>query len=206
MSATGGSGGEPEAGPTGQVAPPPWERWQQVADRALALPVTLDLPPTDDPNRLIERARLAARSGIPLPAAGSDDERVLAYVRAIAAVPLLTADQERAIITRLSTGTDEERSAATRELTLGHLRLVVSVARRYEGRGVPVSELIPAGNRALLDAVARYTVERPDGTSGLRLGFRFSAYATWFIRRALVAAIEGAGSGPTVAQPGPAEH
>ena len=206
MSGAEGSGGEPGAGPTGQAAPPPWERWQQVADRALALAVTLDLPPTDDPNRLVERALLAAGSGIPLPAARPDSDRVRAYLQAIAIVPLLTSDEERAIITRLSTGTDEDRSVATRELALGHLRLVVSVARRYEGRGVPVSELIPVGNRALLEAVARYTGLRPADTSGLRPGFRFSSYATWFIRHALVAAIERAATGSTVTQPGPTER
>ena len=98
------------------------------------------------------------------------EEDVRQYLRDIREYPLLSAEQERELAQRCAAG-DEE---AIRAMVSSNLRLVVSVAREYAGRGVPLLDLIQEGSIGLLAATKKFDPE---------LGFRFSTYATKWIRR-----------------------
>ena len=100
----------------------------------------------------------------------SAEEDVRQYLQDIRQYPLLTADEERELALRCAAG-DEE---AIRTMVSSNLRLVVSVAREYAGRGVPLLDLIQEGSIGLLVAAKKFDPE---------LGFRFSTYATKWIRR-----------------------
>ena len=113
------------------------------------------------------------------PAIGVADtvEPLADYLRAIGYVPLLSAREEVALAQRIADG---DRVAAV-ALTTANLRLVVSVARRYVNRGLPLEDLIQEGNIGLLRAVDKFDWQR---------GFKFSTYAVWWIRQAIVRAID----------------
>lgn len=104
------------------------------------------------------------------------DDPVRMYLKEIGKVPLLTSEQERAIAKRMEEG-DE---SAKQELTEANLRLVVSIAKRYVGRGMLFLDLIQEGNLGLIKAVEKYDYVK---------GFKFSTYATWWIRQAITRAI-----------------
>ena len=104
--------------------------------------------------------------------APATDESLAAYLREISRIPLLTPEQEVELGRRVRKG-DEEAAAA---MTRANLRLVVSVAHRYAGSGVPLTDLIQEGNQGLMRAVRKFEPER---------GNRFSTYATWWIRQAI---------------------
>ena len=107
--------------------------------------------------------------------AGMDDP-VRMYLKEIGKVSLLTAEQEQNLAQRMLTG-DEE---AKEQLIEANLRLVVSIAKRYLGRGMHFLDLIQEGNLGLIKAVDKF-----DHTKG----FKFSTYATWWIRQAITRAI-----------------
>ena len=98
------------------------------------------------------------------------------YLSAIRHTPLLTAAEEIALAKRVAEGD----TAAANAMTQANLRLVVSVARRYTNRGLPLEDLIAEGNVGLLHAVQKFEWQR---------GYRFSTYAIWWIRRAIARAI-----------------
>ena len=98
------------------------------------------------------------------------------YLREIGRVPLLTAAEEVALAKRIERGD----AAARRQLIEANLRLVVSVARRYVGRGMLFLDLIQEGNVGLMRAVEKFDWRR---------GFKFSTYATWWIRQAITRGI-----------------
>lgn len=102
------------------------------------------------------------------------------YLREIGRTPLLTRAQEFALARRIASG---DRAAA-RALAQANLRLVVAIARRYTDRGLPLEDLIAEGNFGLLRAVEKYDWQ---------LGHRFSTYAVWWIRQAVIRAIENQG-------------
>ncbi|MDI3298338.1 MAG: RNA polymerase sigma factor RpoD [Bacillota bacterium] len=104
------------------------------------------------------------------------DDPVRMYLKEIGRVPLLTAQQEIELAKRIEAG-DEE---AKRQLAEANLRLVVSIAKRYVGRGMLFLDLIQEGNLGLLKAVEKYD---------WRKGYKFSTYATWWIRQAITRAI-----------------
>lgn len=106
----------------------------------------------------------------------SIDDPVRMYLKEIGKVPLLTADEEIEIAKRLEAG-DE---AAKQKLAEANLRLVVSIAKRYVGRGMLFLDLIQEGNLGLIKAVEKFDY---------RKGFKFSTYATWWIRQAITRAI-----------------
>ena len=104
------------------------------------------------------------------------DDPVKVYLKEIGRVPLLSADEEVELAVRMSQG-DE---AARKRLSEANLRLVVSIAKRYVGRGMQFLDLIQEGNLGLIKAVEKF-----DHTKG----FKFSTYATWWIRQAITRAI-----------------
>ena len=108
------------------------------------------------------------------------DDPVKTYLKEIGRVPLLTAEQE-ADLARAAQAGDEQ---ARRALSEANLRLVVSVAKRYVGRGLPFLDLIQEGNLGLMKAAEKFEPER---------GFKFSTYATWWIRQAITRAIADQG-------------
>ncbi|NUQ69460.1 MAG: RNA polymerase sigma factor RpoD [Chthonomonadales bacterium] len=108
------------------------------------------------------------------------DDSVRMWLREVGRVPLLTLDQELELARRIENG-DE---AAKHELTQANLRLVISIAKRYTGRGMSFPDLIQEGNIGLMRAVAKFD---------FRKGFKFSTYATWWIRQSITRAIADQG-------------
>ena len=104
------------------------------------------------------------------------DDPVKAYLKEIGRVPLLTMEQELELARAAQAGDADAR----RKLSEANLRLVVSVAKRYAGRGLPFLDLIQEGNLGLMKAAEKFEPDR---------GFRFSTYATWWIRQAITRAI-----------------
>ena len=182
-----------------------------LADRGIELDESVDLEdnPTTPPS--VRRAPTptptssSSRSNVD---AGSSDS-VRLYLKEIGQVALLTGEQEVALAKRIETGTiAEEKLAdlaagggpskvdalelarlrrdardgerARHELTRANLRLVVSIAKRYVGRGMPMLDLVQEGNLGLIRAVEKFDYTK---------GFKFSTYATWWIRQAITRAI-----------------
>ncbi len=106
----------------------------------------------------------------------SIDDPVRMYLKEIGRVPLLTAQEEVALAKRMEAG-DED---AQKELAEANLRLVVSIAKRYVGRGMLFLDLIQEGNLGLIKAVEKFDYNK---------GYKFSTYATWWIRQAITRAI-----------------
>ncbi len=104
------------------------------------------------------------------------DDPVKVYLKEIGRVPLLTPEEEIELAIRISEG-DE---AAKQKLAESNLRLVVSIAKRYVGRGMQFLDLIQEGNLGLIKAVDKFDFTK---------GFKFSTYATWWIRQAITRAI-----------------
>ena len=132
------------------------------------------------PEELEETAEEALADTEALAESFSADDPVRMYLSEISRVPLLLAEAERALAARLAMG-DED---AKRRMTEANLRLVVSIAKRYVGRGMSFLDLIQEGNIGLMKAVDRFEVEK---------GFKFSTYATWWIRQAITRAIADQG-------------
>jgi len=106
----------------------------------------------------------------------SIDDPVRMYLKEIGKVPLLTADEEIRLAQRIEDGDNE----AKRRLAEANLRLVVSIAKRYVGRGMLFLDLIQEGNLGLIKAVEKFDYSK---------GYKFSTYATWWIRQAITRAI-----------------
>jgi RNA polymerase primary sigma factor len=104
------------------------------------------------------------------------DDPVRMYLKEIGRVPLLSAEEEVELAKRIEQGVEEAR----RRLAEANLRLVVSIAKRYVGRGMLFLDLIQEGNLGLIKAVE---------TFDYRKGYKFSTYATWWIRQAITRAI-----------------
>ena len=104
------------------------------------------------------------------------DDPVRMYLKEIGRVPLLTADEEIELAQRIENGDEEARH----KLCEANLRLVVSIAKRYVGRGMQFLDLIQEGNLGLIKAVSKFD---------WRKGYKFSTYATWWIRQSITRAI-----------------
>ncbi|MBQ1975218.1 MAG: sigma-70 family RNA polymerase sigma factor, partial [Ruminococcus sp.] len=115
-----------------------------------------------------------------LPVAGEQsitiDDPVKVYLKEIGRVPLLSSEEEVDLAIRISNGD----VAAKQRLSEANLRLVVSIAKRYLGRGMQFLDLIQEGNLGLIKAVEKFDYTK---------GFKFSTYATWWIRQAITRAI-----------------
>ncbi|MBI5906878.1 RNA polymerase sigma factor RpoD [Candidatus Saccharibacteria bacterium] len=104
------------------------------------------------------------------------DDSVRLYLREIGKVPLLTAPEELALAQKVVSGDKRAKD----QMAEANMRLVVSIAKRYVGRGLDLLDLIQEGNTGLLRAVEKFDPDR---------GFKFSTYATWWIRQAITRAI-----------------
>jgi RNA polymerase primary sigma factor len=128
-----------------------------------------ELPPLDEANIDRLESELSAE-GVAL------DDPVKAYLKEIGRVPLLSSEQEAELARRARAGDADARRA----LSEANLRLVVSVAKRYAGRGLQFLDLIQEGNLGLMKAVEKFEPDK---------GFKFSTYATWWIRQSITRAI-----------------
>ncbi len=104
------------------------------------------------------------------------DDSVRLYLREIGKIPLLTAEEEADLAQRIVKGDKKAKD----KMVESNMRLVVSIAKRYGGRGLDFLDLIQEGNTGLLRAVEKFDPEK---------GFKFSTYATWWIRQAITRAI-----------------
>ena len=129
---------------------------------------------------LLDEAQIGSLERELSPAGVTLDDPVKAYLKEIGAVPLLSAEEEVA----LAAAAREGDADARRRLCEANLRLVVSVAKRYAGRGLPFLDLIQEGNLGLMKAAEKFEPAR---------GFKFSTYATWWIRQSITRAIADQG-------------
>ena len=147
-------------------------------DELFTEPPTLDIEfdeePTDDELKL-EEMDVDALDDLSFDNMNLDDP-VKLYLREIGRVPLLSSDEEIKLAVKISEG-DEY---AKQRLTEANLRLVVSIAKKYVGRGMYFLDLIQEGNVGLIKAVDKFDYQK---------GFKFSTYATWWIRQAITRAI-----------------
>ena len=104
------------------------------------------------------------------------DDSVRLYLREIGKIPLLSAEEELTLAKRVVAGDKKAKD----EMAEANMRLVVSIAKRYVGRGLDLLDLIQEGNTGLLRAVEKFDPDK---------GFKFSTYATWWIRQAITRAI-----------------
>ena len=130
----------------------------------------VDLLISEEDDVDVEKIDLSVPDGI------SIEDPVRMYLKEIGKVPLLTAEEEVELARRMADG-DED---AKKRLAEANLRLVVSIAKRYVGRGMLFLDLIQEGNLGLIKAVEKFD---------FRKGFKFSTYATWWIRQAITRAI-----------------
>ena len=146
-----------------QIVSPELE--QDVSDD---LGMDMDEVPDGDDEELVDPLELAAEYNL--------DDPVRMYLKEIGQVKLLTADEEIELAKRVSEGD----KAAKDRLTEANLRLVVSIAKKYSGRGLHILDLIQEGNTGLIRAVDKFDYTK---------GNKFSTYATWWIRQAITRAI-----------------
>ena len=139
------------------------------------LDIDFDEEPTDDELKLEEMDLDLLNDELSVENMNLDDP-VKIYLREIGRVPLLSSDEEIDLAVRISEG-DEY---AKQRLTEANLRLVVSIAKKYVGRGMYFLDLIQEGNVGLIKAVDKFDYKK---------GFKFSTYATWWIRQAITRAI-----------------
>ncbi|MCX4357428.1 MAG: RNA polymerase sigma factor RpoD [Oscillospiraceae bacterium] len=125
----------------------------------------------DDLNKALELSEAANEKG----GTGMDDP-VKIHLREIGKIPLLTAEEEGELAERIVNGDDEARD----RLITANMRLVVSIAKHYVGRGMPLLDLIQEGYSGLIKAVEKFDYTK---------GFKFSTYATWWIRQSITRAI-----------------
>ena len=132
--------------------------------------VDIDIIISDEDDVDVENIDLSVPEGV------SIEDPVRMYLKEIGKVPLLSAEREIELAQRMEEG-DEE---AKKELAEANLRLVVSIAKRYVGRGMLFLDLIQEGNLGLIKAVEKFDYHK---------GYKFSTYATWWIRQAITRAI-----------------
>ena len=104
------------------------------------------------------------------------DDSVRLYLREIGKIPLLSSDEEMELARRIIEGDKKAKD----KMAEANMRLVVSIAKRYSGRGLDFLDLIQEGNTGLLRAVEKFDPDK---------GFKFSTYATWWIRQVITRAI-----------------
>ena len=148
---------------------------EALYDEPVLLELDYDEEPTDDDLKLEEMDLESIEDDSALDNLSLDDP-VKVYLREIGRVPLLSGDEEIELAVKIAEG-DEK---AKRRLAEANLRLVVSIAKKYVGRGMYFLDLIQEGNVGLIKAVDKFDYTK---------GFKFSTYATWWIRQAITRAI-----------------
>lgn len=133
-----------------------------------------DLAPSEEDLQLIEEEKLIDTEEISEVMSVNDPVRM--YLKEIGKIPLLNTEEELEIAKRLAEGDEEAHNI----MVEANLRLVVSIAKRYVGRGLPFLDLIQEGNLGLIKAVGKFDYTK---------GYKFSTYATWWIRQAISRAI-----------------
>ncbi|MCC8105426.1 MAG: RNA polymerase sigma factor RpoD [Clostridiales bacterium] len=134
----------------------------------------------DDDVLMAEHEEVENLSDVDVLEGVSTEDPVRMYLKEIGNVPLLTGEEEIELAKRVEQG-DEE---AKKKLTEANLRLVVSIAKKYVGRGMPFLDLIQEGNMGLMKAVDKFDYTK---------GYKFSTYATWWIRQAITRGIADTG-------------
>ena len=135
------------------------------AEALSGIPLEVDLPKETDAAETVAVNDNAAM-----------DDPVKVYLKEIGTIPLLTGEEEQVLAMRIADGD----KVAKKKLAEANLRLVVSIAKRYVGRGMQFLDLIQEGNLGLIKAVDKFDYNK---------GFKFSTYATWWIRQAITRAI-----------------
>jgi RNA polymerase primary sigma factor len=153
--------------------------YTELADLNLEItttePVTGKISSTWEAEEEEEEETPAANTAVYLDDDVADDS-VRLYLREIGKIPLLNAEEELALAQRVVAGDKKAKD----EMAEANMRLVVSIAKRYVGRGLDLLDLIQEGNTGLLRAVEKFDPDK---------GFKFSTYATWWIRQAITRAI-----------------
>ncbi len=153
---------------------------EEVVDEEAELEFTEEDEPADDLKEKEEKDADTKELKKEIPIADikglNVDDPVKMYLKEIGKIPLLTAPEEVALAKRMEAGDNR----AKKRLAETNLRLVVSIAKRYVGRGMSFLDLIQEGNLGLMKAVDKFDYKR---------GFKFSTYATWWIRQAITRAI-----------------
>ncbi|EZP76183.1 RNA polymerase sigma factor RpoD [Parageobacillus genomosp. 1] len=151
------------------------EYYEYLADQGIEVISESDLETDPDIDDLTKEEEFDLND-LSVPPGVKINDPVRMYLKEIGRVPLLSAEEEIELAKRIEQG-DEE---AKRRLTEANLRLVVSIAKRYVGRGMLFLDLIQEGNMGLIKAVEKFDY---------RKGYKFSTYATWWIRQAITRAI-----------------
>ena len=133
-----------------------------------------DMLPSQEDLELVEEEKLVDTAELSENMSVNDPVRM--YLKEIGKIPLLSADEETELAKKMTEG-DEE---AHNKMIEANLRLVVSIAKRYVGRGLPLLDLIQEGNLGLIKAVGKFDYTK---------GYKFSTYATWWIRQSISRAI-----------------
>ena len=177
-----------------------------LIERGIEISEDVMEPEAEEESKKEEASAIGSPADIDLTAIDIDDSISL-YLKEIGRIPLLTAEQEVSLAKRMEAGINARRRlstdgrlkpadredlkgvildgrAATEHLIKANSRLVVSVAKKYVGRGVPFLDLIQEGNIGLIRAVKKFDYHR---------GYKFSTYATWWIRQAVTRAIADQG-------------
>jgi RNA polymerase nonessential primary-like sigma factor len=179
------NGNSPQAAPDAREVPrvavppgpPPRALPRRLAAAARHVVPSIEVPPEPPPAAAGE-AGLATEPATDY--AGESSDALTLYLRDVRRTELFTVEQEFEAATRARAG-----DFAARQSMIEHnLRLVVSIAKGYLGRGVPLSDLIEEGNLGLMHAIDKFEPER---------GFRFSTYATWWIRQSVERAVMNQG-------------
>ena len=162
------------------------ERMDSFYDNCAALNIEIidDIIPEDDDNLIFlnpedDISPESIDMGLTADAISTDDP-VKIYLKEIGRVPLLTSEEEIQLAEKMAGNNEKEASNARKRLAEANLRLVVSIAKRYVGRGMSFLDLIQEGNMGLIKAVEKFDYTK---------GFKFSTYATWWIRQAITRAI-----------------
>ena len=145
-----------------------------VSDVVELLSKPEEMLPSEEDLELIEEEKIIDTEDLSENMSLNDPVRM--YLKEIGKIPLLTLEEEHKLAVRMAEG-DEE---AQKKMTEANLRLVVSIAKRYVGRGLPFLDLIQEGNLGLIKAVGKFDYTK---------GYKFSTYATWWIRQAISRAI-----------------
>ncbi|MBC7582100.1 sigma-70 family RNA polymerase sigma factor, partial [Aeromicrobium sp.] len=152
--------------------------YTEMADANIEVTESEVDPTTLDKNWVVdeeEEEEIVVKEGVYLDDDVADDS-VRLYLREIGKIPLLNSEEELALAQRVVAGEQKAKDM----MAEANMRLVVSIAKRYVGRGLDLLDLIQEGNTGLLRAVEKFDPDK---------GFKFSTYATWWIRQAITRAI-----------------